>query len=110
MRVSISWLRDPAPGFLFNKFLKRPASCIFGDFFLCPLAGLRGVAAATVLALVHHGPYNTLGHSYERLLRQVETEGLGLQLPIREVYLKGPGSPLARGGERFVTEIQIPIG
>lgn len=71
---------------------------------------LRTLPAATVLALVHHGPYDTLGHSYERLLRQVETEGLGLQLPIREVYLKGPGSPLARGGERFVTEIQIPIG
>lgn len=71
---------------------------------------VRTLAAARCLALVHQGPYNTLGRSYARLLDRVRERGLVVALPTREVYLKGPGMIFRGNPKKYLTEIQLPVG
>jgi DNA-binding transcriptional MerR regulator len=61
------------------------------------------------LTLVHQGPYPQLGHSYRKLLTEAKRRGLEIQLPTREVYLKGPGMIFKGNPMRYLTEIQLPI-
>ncbi len=67
------------------------------------MAGGRDEAKVELLpgcrafGLVHRGPYERIGDSYRRLLGEFGENGLGPGLPIREIYLIGPGrSCLAR--------------
>lgn len=68
---------------------------------------LEGVRA---LCAIHYGPYETIGNTYKLLFDSIEERGLTALAPSREVYLKGPGMIFPRKPERFVTEVQIPVG
>ena len=59
--------------------------------------------------LLHHGAYDELKHSYARLLQYVKQRGYEVQLPTREVYIKGPGVIFRGNAKKYITEIQIPI-
>jgi DNA-binding transcriptional MerR regulator len=61
------------------------------------------------LSLVHQGPYPQLGRSYRKLLVEAKRRGFCVQLPTREVYLKGPGMIFKGNPMRYLTEIQLPI-
>lgn len=61
------------------------------------------------LSLIHQGPYEQLGRSYQKLLVEVKRRGLAILLPTREVYLKGPGMIFKGNPMRYLTEIQIPV-
>ncbi|MDR3406133.1 MAG: MerR family transcriptional regulator [Chthoniobacter sp.] len=61
------------------------------------------------LTLVHQGPYPQLGRSYRKLLTEAKRRGLEIQLPTREVYLKGSGMIFKGNPMRYLTEIQLPI-
>jgi DNA-binding transcriptional MerR regulator len=61
------------------------------------------------LCLVHQGPYPQIGRSYRKLLAEAKRRGFILQLPSREVYLKGPGMIFKGDPARYLTEIQLPV-
>ena len=70
--------------------------------------GVPRVRSSSCLAvapscLVHRGPYEKIGDSYRRLFREFSEKGLGAGLPIREIYLIGPGTILPRSPKSFRT-------
>lgn len=69
----------------------------------------RVLEQTTCLSLVHRGPYPQLGRSYERVLRHAKERNCAIQLPTREVYLKGPGLIFRGNPKNYLTEIQLPI-
>lgn len=70
---------------------------------------VRELPAIRCVALLHRGPYDTVGRSYEKVLAYVKEKGYQVALPTREVYLKGPGMIFRGNPKNYVTEIQIPI-
>ena len=70
---------------------------------------VRTLPRQRCLSLVHQGPYPQLGRSYRKLLVEAKRRGLAIQLPTREVYLKGPGAIFKGNPKRYLTEIQLPI-
>ena len=67
---------------------------------------LPGVRVAT---LIHRGPYEDLGKSYQRLLDFMQSQQLIMQLPTREIYHRGPGMFFKGNSKKYITEIQIPF-
>src|SRR2546427_4570826 len=61
------------------------------------------------LTLIHRGPYDQLGRSYARILKQVDERKQKIDLPTREVYLKGPGMIFKGNPKNYLTEIQLPV-
>jgi DNA-binding transcriptional MerR regulator/DNA gyrase inhibitor GyrI len=70
---------------------------------------IRELPGGRCLALVHRGPYPTIGRSYERLLNYVVDHKYNIQSPTREVYLKGPGMIFRGNPKNYLTEIQFLI-
>jgi len=70
---------------------------------------VRTLPRQRCLSLVHQGPYPQLGRSYRKLLVEAKRRGLAIQLPTREVYLKGPGVIFKGNPKRYLTEIQLPL-
>jgi DNA-binding transcriptional MerR regulator len=62
------------------------------------------------LTLLHRGPYDQLGRSYAKILKQAGELKLKISLPTREVYVKGPGMIFKGNPKNYLTEIQLPIG
>jgi DNA-binding transcriptional MerR regulator len=69
----------------------------------------RQLPGAECVALLHKGPYDQLGKSYAKILRNVRERGCTIVMPTREVYLKGPGMILKGNPWNYLTDIQIPI-
>jgi DNA-binding transcriptional MerR regulator/effector-binding domain-containing protein len=72
-------------------------------------ATVQLLPACRCVTLVHRGPYEQLGRSYERALRYAKARGYSVTLPTREVYLKGPGMIFRGNPEKYLTEIQLPV-
>lgn len=69
----------------------------------------RKIPGGKAVTVVHHGPYETLGQSYQVIIDHLNENNRRIRLPHREVYLKGPGMILPRSPRRFITEIQIML-
>lgn len=111
-----------------GRYLKGPPLCLYyvdehqegeADYEVCfPIRPCQAPAGITVrelpatrcLTLRHQGPYNQLGRSYSKVLKHAQTQQLTLSLPCREVYLKGPGMIFRGNPQKYLTEIQIPVG
>ena len=65
----------------------------------------RVLPGGKAVVVMHRGPYETIGESYERLFSYCRGKGYRIQIPTREVYLKGPGMILKRNPKRFLTEV-----
>ena len=61
-------------------------------------------------AIVHAGPYEMLGSSYGKLFDYLRSRGKDIRLPIREVYLKGPGFIVRGDPARYRTKILLMLG
>jgi DNA-binding transcriptional MerR regulator/effector-binding domain-containing protein len=70
---------------------------------------VRELAGGRCVALLHRGPYEALGRSYEKILGYVKSEGYQIRVPTREVYIKGPGMIFRGNPKRYLTEIQMLI-
>jgi effector-binding domain-containing protein len=70
---------------------------------------VRELPAAHCVSLVHRGPYEELGRSYARALKYAKECGYEVDLPTREVYLKGPGMIFRGNPKKYLTEIQLPV-
>jgi DNA-binding transcriptional MerR regulator len=72
-------------------------------------AAVHALPGGRCVTLVHRGPYEELGRSYERVLRYAKDHGYAVTLPTREVYLKGPGMIFRGNPRNYLTEIQLPV-
>src|SRR5688572_25412983 len=70
---------------------------------------VRELPGGRFVSLVHKGPYEELGRSYDKALRYAKQRGYEVSLPTREVYLKGPGMILRGNPKRYLTEILLPV-
>jgi len=59
------------------------------------------------LTLIHRGPYDQLGRSYAKILQHANERKLGIALPTRELYVKGPGMIFKGNPRNYLTEIQL---
>jgi len=74
-----------------------------GDFSIHTLPGGHCVS------ILHKGPYDQLSRSYSRLFAYLQEKKYPVQLPIREIYLKGPGMIFKGNPKNYLTEIQVMI-
>lgn len=82
-----------------------------------PVAEMKESGAMTVHLLpagrcayvVHKGPYEYLGRSYAKIMEYIQARNYETTLPIREIYLKGPGMIFRGNPKKYLTEIQIVI-
>lgn len=70
---------------------------------------VRTLPGGSCLSLLHKGPYDELGRSYEIILGHAKDKGYEIVLPTREVYIKGPGMLFKGNPKNYLTEIQLPI-
>jgi len=70
---------------------------------------VRELPRSRCVTLVHRGPYDTLGRSYARVLAHAQERGYTVDLPTREIYLKGPGMIFKGRPKQYLTEIQLPM-
>jgi len=71
---------------------------------------IRTLPGGRCLTLVHRGPYEQLGRSYAKILKQAQQRKMNIVLPTREVYVKGPGMIFKGNPKNYLTEIQLPLG
>ena len=70
---------------------------------------IKTLPSIKVLCTVHKGSYETLKQAYTALEQEAERQNIKLGMPIREIYIKGPGMVLKGNPDKYITEIQIPI-
>ena len=70
---------------------------------------VRELPAAHCVTLLHQGPYGDLGIAYEKIMRYIQAKGLLIEMPTREVYLKGPGMIFQGNPKNYLTEIQMSV-
>jgi len=61
------------------------------------------------VSLLHQGPFDTLGRSYELLTKYINEKRYQVKCPSREIYIKGPGMIFKGNSQNYVTEIQMMI-
>lgn len=69
-------------------------------------------AAGKELALIHKGPYGSQGPGYEALFERARREGILIEPPLEERFLKGPGLIFGRNPQEYLTELvlRVPSG
>ena len=72
-------------------------------------AAVRQIPGGRCVSLVHKGPYDQLGPSYERILTYIKEKGYEIEGPTREVYIKGPGMIFRGNPKKYLTEIQMLV-
>ena len=70
---------------------------------------VRELPGGRFVSLLHRGPYEELGRSYEKALAYAKERGHEVLLPTREVYIKGPGMIFKGNPRKYLTEILLPI-
>jgi len=70
---------------------------------------VRVLPEARYITLIHRGPYDTLRRSYAKIIAHANEHNHEIELPTREVYLKGPGMIFKGNPRKYLTEIQLPI-
>ena len=70
---------------------------------------VRTLPGGRCLTLVHRGPYDQLGRSYAKIMKAVNERQLKIEVPSREIYLKGPGMIFKGNPKNYLTEIQMLI-
>jgi DNA-binding transcriptional MerR regulator/effector-binding domain-containing protein len=70
---------------------------------------VRELAGGRCVSLLHKGPYEELGRSYERVFAWIRDRDYQIVTPTREIYVKGPGMIFKGNPDKYVTEIQVLI-
>ncbi|MBW9158971.1 GyrI-like domain-containing protein [Clostridium tagluense] len=70
---------------------------------------LKDMPPAKALCLTHIGLYDTLPMAYQAINRHIQENGLSIQPPWREVFIKGPGMILKGNPKKYITEILFPL-
>lgn len=70
---------------------------------------LKNLTREKVICLTHIGTYGTLPMAYAAMHRYIQHNGLSVQPPWREVFIKGPGMILKGNPNKYITEILFPL-
>jgi DNA-binding transcriptional MerR regulator len=70
---------------------------------------VRDLPGGPCVSLAHQGPYEELGRSYAVVLKYAHDHGREIEIPTREVYLKGPGMIFKGNPKKYLTEIQLMV-
>ena len=70
---------------------------------------VRTLPGGRCVSLLHQGPYDTLGRSYELISKYVNEKHYEIKSPSREIYIKGPGMIFKGNPKNYITEIQMMI-
>ena len=70
---------------------------------------VRELPAIECVRLIHLGPYEQLSASYARIMEFMKANDLEVDLPTREVYLKGPGMIFRGNPRKYLTQVQLPV-
>ncbi len=68
--------------------------------------GLKRVPARTLAIAVHTGPYDSIGATYETLVRWIAEHGRTIVGPCEETYMTDPAEAPP---EEYVTEVAFPV-
>ncbi len=68
---------------------------------------IRDLPGGRCVSLLHKGPYRELSRSYAKILQYVKAHCYELEVPCREVYVKGPGMIFKGNPQKYLTEIQM---
>jgi DNA-binding transcriptional MerR regulator/effector-binding domain-containing protein len=70
---------------------------------------VRELPGGRCLSLLHRGPYEEIGRAYATILQHAKDKGFEIDMPTREVYIKGPGMIFRGNPKKYLTEIQMLI-
>jgi effector-binding domain-containing protein len=70
---------------------------------------VRELSGGKTVSLIHRGSYEMIGESYKKLFSYVHEKGYEVQLPFREIYIKGPGLIFKGNSKKYATEIIMLI-
>ena len=79
--------------------VRKTITC--GEFISTELKGGKA------LSIIHEGPYDTIINSYKFISDYAEENGIRLNPPSREIYIKGHGMILKGNPDKYITEIQF---
>jgi DNA-binding transcriptional MerR regulator len=65
---------------------------------------IRELPGGDAISLIHKGPYELIGHAYEKLNAYAQEQGLSFGPPVRQVYIKGPGF-IFKNPKNYLTEV-----
>lgn len=68
--------------------------------------GVRHLESTQVAFVMHKGPYDSVGPTYERLAHWIATNGYEITGPAEEVYFSDPDEVPP---EEYLTEIRFPV-
>jgi effector-binding domain-containing protein len=68
--------------------------------------GIKHSTKHLVAAATHMGPYETIGETYEPLMRWIVTHGFQIAGPPEEIYLS---DPVKVAPSEYVTEVRVPV-
>ncbi len=68
---------------------------------------VRELKGGKCVALIHKGPYQSLGDSYKKIYEYIKQKNYKTKIVSREVYLKGPGMIFKGNPKNYLTEIRI---
>ncbi len=74
-----------------------------------PQVQARDLPGDDVAAVIHHGPFVTIGEAYEAVLKWIEANGYKINPPSREIYLQPPAEMGDQNDPETVTEVQFPV-
>ena len=70
---------------------------------------IRMLPGGKVVSIMHKGPYDQLGRSYEIISAYLKHKNYRVSAPPREIYVKGPGMIFKGNPKNYLTEIQFPV-
>ena len=70
---------------------------------------VRTIPGGQCVSLMHQGPYDTIGRSYEVIMKYIKNQNYKIKCPAREIYIKGPGIIFKGNPKNYITEIQMFI-
>ena len=69
---------------------------------------IRELPGGKAVTLLHQGPYDTLCVAFERVMQYTEKHQLQFLLPMRVVYIRGPGL-IWRKPKKYLTEVVVLV-
>lgn len=70
---------------------------------------VRELTGGPCISLMHTGPYDSLGPAYSKITEFARERKYRIEIPTREIYIKGPGMIFKGNPRKYVTEIQMLI-
>lgn len=111
-------VRGKTNGAPFFSYLAMNPETKQGDMELCvpttenPVGSgieVKVMPRIKAVCVTHVGPYETLSLAYIAIDKYAAENGLLLEPPFREVFVKGPGMLMKGNPHKYITEIQFPI-